>query len=86
MQPQRSFLQYRYSVTMINIVKKYLWKKINELNCLIGFSDEPQAQNKYIACCVITTSGCFRSFDNVRLQSFRFFQKLTPYLHIFFFT
>ena len=34
---------------MINIVKKYLWKEIHELNILIGCSDDSlsQAQNKY---------------------------------------
>ena len=35
---------------MINIVKKYLRRKIHELNTLIGTCDDssPQAQNKYI--------------------------------------
>ena len=35
---------------MINIVKKYLPKKIHELNILIVSSDDsyPQVQNKYI--------------------------------------
>ena len=35
---------------MINIVKKYLWRRIHELNTLIWSSDDslPQAQNKYI--------------------------------------
>ena len=35
---------------MINIVKKYPWRRINELNNLIGYSDDflPQTQNKYI--------------------------------------
>ena len=35
---------------MINIVKKYLWRKIHKLNTLIGRSDDSQsqAQNKYI--------------------------------------
>ena len=31
-QPQRIFLQYNCSVTIINIVKKHLWRKIHELN------------------------------------------------------
>ena len=35
-QPQRTFLQRSCSVTMINIVKKYLWKKTHKLNTLIG--------------------------------------------------
>ena len=31
---------------MINIVKKYLWLKINELNTLIGSSDYSWSQEK----------------------------------------
>ena len=38
--PQRILLQYSYSVTMINIVKKYLRREIHELNTLIGCSDD----------------------------------------------
>ena len=41
-QPQRTFLQYSCSVTMINIVKKYLWRKIHKLKTkytLIGSSN-----------------------------------------------
>ena len=36
---------------MINIVKKYLWRKIHELKTLFGSSDDSylQAQDKYIA-------------------------------------
>ena len=49
-QPQIIFLQYICSATMINIVKKCLWKKIHEQNILSGRSDDSQslAQNKYI--------------------------------------
>ena len=49
-QPLRIFLEYSCSATMINIVKKYLRKKIHELNTLIGCSEDSltQAQNKYI--------------------------------------
>ena len=34
---------------MINMIKKHLWRKIYELNILIGCSDDSytQAQNKY---------------------------------------
>ena len=39
-QPQRTFLQYRWSLTMINIVKKHLRRKIHELNTLIGSSND----------------------------------------------
>ena len=39
-QPQILFFQYSCSVTMINMVKKYLWRKIHELNTLIGCSDD----------------------------------------------
>ena len=39
-QLQKCFLQYSYSVTMINVVKKYLRRKIHELNTLIGYSDD----------------------------------------------
>ena len=39
-QPYRTSFQYSCSVTMINIVKKYLWRKIYELNTLIGCSDD----------------------------------------------
>ena len=31
-QQKRTFLQYSCSATIINIVKKYLWRKIHELN------------------------------------------------------
>ena len=37
-QPQETFLQYSCFITTINIVKKYIWKKIHELNTLIGSS------------------------------------------------
>ena len=49
-QPQIIFLQYICSATMINIVKKCLWKKIHEQNILSRRSDDSQslAQNKYI--------------------------------------
>ena len=39
-QPQIIFCQYSCSVTMISIVKKYLWREIHELNTLIGTSDD----------------------------------------------
>ena len=39
-QSQRIFFQYSCSVIMINIVKKYLWRKIHELNTLTGTSDD----------------------------------------------
>ena len=38
-QAETIFLQYNCSATMINIVKKYLWIQILELNTLIRFSD-----------------------------------------------
>ena len=38
-QPQGTFLQYSCSATMINIVKKYLSRKIHKLNTLIGSSN-----------------------------------------------
>ena len=38
--PQRTFLQYSCTVTMINVVKKYIWGKIHELNTLIGSSND----------------------------------------------
>ena len=49
-QPQRTFFRYSCSVTMINVVKKYLGRKIHELNTLIGFSNDSEspAPNKYI--------------------------------------
>ena len=49
-QPQRTFLQYSCSVTIINIVKKYLWRKIHKLNTLIRSSNDsqPEPPNKYI--------------------------------------
>ena len=54
---------------MINIVKKYLWRRIHELNTLISSSDDslPQAQNKYIV--------------NIRLLQNNYWWL---YLHIFF--
>ena len=78
-QPQIFFLHCSCSVTMINIIKKFLWRKIHELNTLIGCSDdsESQAQNKHlvkIACYRITTCGCFRSFVKSCIQNFRFFR------------
>ena len=78
-QPQIVFLQYSCSLTMINIVKKYMWRKIHELNTLIGCS---QARNEYNvkkknASYRITTGVCFHSFIKFYIQSFRFFQKLT---------
>ena len=39
-QPQWMSLQYSCSVTMINTVKKYLCRKIHELNTVIGCSDD----------------------------------------------
>ena len=39
-QPQRIFLHYSCSVTMINIVKQYLSRKIHGLNTLIKTSDD----------------------------------------------
>ena len=39
-QPQRTFLQYRCSLTMINIVKKHRRKKIHELHTLVGSSND----------------------------------------------
>ena len=48
-QSQRIFLSYSCSVTMINNIKKYLWRKIHELNTLIRCSDDfwSQTENKY---------------------------------------
>ena len=57
-QPQIIFLQYNCSVTMINIVKKYMWRKIHALNTLIGSSNdsEPQSQILWkVIWCRITT-------------------------------
>ena len=39
-QPKITFLQYSCSLTMINIVQKYLWRKIHELNSLFGSSND----------------------------------------------
>ena len=49
-QLQKISLQYSCSVTIVNITKKYMSKKINELNNLTGTFDdsESQVQNKYI--------------------------------------
>ena len=49
-QPQKTFLQYSCSVTIVNIVTKYLSKKIHELITLIGSSNDsyPQVPNEYI--------------------------------------
>ena len=65
--PQILFLQYNCFLTMINIVKKYLRRKIHELNTLIGSFDDsqPQAQNKYIVTNRLlqkSYQGSFRSF------------------------
>ena len=64
-QPQRVFLQYRCSITMINIVKKYMWKKIYELNTLIAYSDDFSHRYRInilqkIAC-KKSPGGCFHS-------------------------
>ena len=37
-----------------------------------------------IDCCRIIVGGCFRSFFKFCMQSFRFFQKVAPYPHLFF--
>ena len=49
-QPQRTFLQKRCSVTMINVIKKILYRKIQELNTSSGSSNDSlsQAPNKHI--------------------------------------
>ena len=39
-QPKRIFLQHSCSVTIINIVKKFLWRKIHKLKTSIGSSDD----------------------------------------------
>ena len=72
-QPQRIFLQRNCSVTMINIVKKYIWRKIHD-RILWWFLNRPWSDlvmilsHKHginilykITCCRITTGGCFRS-------------------------
>ena len=38
--PTKNFFQDSCTVTMITIVKKYLWRKIHELNTLIGSSND----------------------------------------------
>ena len=71
---------------MINIVKKYLERKIHEV---IGSSDDswPQLQNKYIATVRLLQYNywwLFPLFRYVLHTKFPFFQKLTPYPYIFF--
>ena len=39
-QPQIICVRYSCSVSMIDIVKKYMWRKIHELNAMIGTSDD----------------------------------------------
>ena len=80
-QSQRTFLQYSCSVTMINIVKRYLWMKIHELNTLIGLLMILSNKHRIniipkIYCCRRTTGGCFHSFLKFSMHGFRFFRKL----------
>ena len=50
-QPQRSFLQYSSSVTMINIVKKYhLRRKIHKLNTLMDLFTILSYKHRIICC------------------------------------
>ena len=84
-----NFFQYICSVTMINIVKKYLRGKIHLLNTLNKCSEnsQSQAQNKYIVKNRLLQNNywwllpLFRYVLHTKLP---FFQKLTSYPHIFF--
>ena len=83
------FLQYRCSVTMLNVVNKYLWRKIHKLNTLIGSSNDsqPQAPNKYIVKNQLLQNNYWwllPLFRYVLHLNLPFFQKVAPYLHIFF--
>ena len=88
-QPQRTFLQYSCSATMINTVKKYLSRKIHKLNTLIGSSNncQSQAPNKYIVKNQLLQNNYWwllPLFRYVLHLNLPFFQKVAPYLHIFF--
>ena len=79
-QSQRTFLHYSCYVTMINIVKRYLWMKIHELNTLIGLLMILSHKHRIniiskIACCRITTGGSFCSFVKFCMHGFLFFRK-----------
>ena len=89
-QPQIIFLQFSCSVTMINIVKKCLWKKIYELNTLIGCSDdfESQAQYNYIVKNRLLQSNYWwllPLFCYVLHPKLRFLQKLALHRYTFFY-
>ena len=73
------FLQYNYSLTMINIVKKYLRKKIHELKTPLSDLLLILSHNTEQIYCRITNGGCFRFFTKLLVS-----QKLTRYPHIFF--
>ena len=88
-QPQKIFLQYSCSLIMINIVKKYLWKKIHDLNNLSwsSFDSQRQAQNRYIVESRLVQNNYWwllRLFRYVLHTKLPFCEKLTPYPHIFF--
>ena len=87
-QTQGIFLQYSCSVTKINVVRKYLWRKIHELNTLTGSTadSQPQAQNKYVVKNSLVKNNYWwlpPLFCYVLYTKRRISQKLIPYPHIF---
>ena len=75
----KNFLQCFSSVTMINIVKKYMWLKIHELkpwSDVLLILSHRQGINilQKIVCYRIITGGCFHSFVKFCIQSLRFFR------------
>ena len=79
-QPQRTFLHYSCSVTMINIVKKYLLRKIHKLNTLIDLQmilSHKHRINIIVKNRLLQNNDCwlFPQFCEVLHVSFRFFRK-----------
>ena len=87
--PERTFLEYSCSVTIIKFFKKYLRGKIQELTTFIGCSNDsqPQAPNKYIVKNRLLQKNYWwllLLFRYVLHEKLPFFKKVALYPHIFY--